>query len=90
MVEEAKGKQITNGCTLEWLSELIDDEYQGICSKQSKVVGTSLKKMSTLSVFNPVKRMRIATNNTLSSCPDGADDEIDTLCQKRFELAHRN
>ncbi|CAN6338234.1 unnamed protein product [Urochloa humidicola] len=29
VVEEAKGRQITNDGTLQWLSELIDGEYQG-------------------------------------------------------------
>ncbi|XP_062203226.1 putative disease resistance protein RGA4 [Phragmites australis] len=74
VVEEAKGRQIENHGTLEWLSELIDGEYQGRYLLDTIGYGeheleddehgddkvTAPQVSSSLSLFNPAKRMRVA------------------------------
>jgi hypothetical protein len=99
VVEEAKGRQIENQGVLQWLSELIDGEYEGRylldttigCSEQeldddekahSQV---SLPQASSLSLFNPAKRMRVvasAVKTALSRRALGAGEgEIDRVLQ---------
>ncbi|KAL6851970.1 hypothetical protein ACP4OV_020155 [Aristida adscensionis] len=77
VVEEAKGRQIENHGTLQWLSELIDGEYEGrylldtiqfsddeVDEDEEHGVGhdkvAAPQVSSSLSLFNPAKRMRVA------------------------------
>ncbi|KAM3195474.1 hypothetical protein ACQJBY_071540 [Aegilops geniculata] len=93
-VEEAKGRQITNCGTLEWLSELNDGVYQGRylldmvrCREQEledehadKVVGQPF----SLSLFNPAKRVRVAAcavKSLLSRHDVGGPEEIDRVVE---------
>jgi len=72
-VEEAKGKQITNHGTLEWLSELISGMYQGRYFLDiSKGGSQNLVDVNDnkgvpypflLSSFNPAKRLRISASS---------------------------
>ncbi|KAJ1265799.1 hypothetical protein BS78_08G101500 [Paspalum vaginatum] len=73
VVEEAKARHISNHGTLQWLSELIDCEYQGCYLLDS--IGydggqeeadnlcdddkVAPPQVSTLSLFNPAKRVRV-------------------------------
>jgi len=87
-VEEARGRQITNGGALRWLSELIDGEYQARylidtvgLGRGDEQVPPSPRDSSTTSTspFNPAKRVRVAVKRALSRRdPGGADgDDID-------------
>ncbi|KAM3195475.1 hypothetical protein ACQJBY_071541 [Aegilops geniculata] len=69
-VEEAKGRQITNYGTLEWLSELSDSVYQGRylldtvgCREQEfedEHAGKVVAQPFSFSLLNPAKRVRLA------------------------------
>jgi ATP phosphoribosyltransferase len=51
VVEEAKGRHITNDVALDWLSDLDDGVWQGrICSTRSDAEIQSMKKMSMVMV----------------------------------------
>ncbi|KAF7093598.1 hypothetical protein CFC21_096002 [Triticum aestivum] len=93
-VEEAKGRQITNCGTLEWLSELNDGVYQGRyllntvrCREQEldnehadKVVAQPF----SFSLFNPAKRVRIAAGamkSLLSGHDVGVGEDIDRVVE---------
>ncbi|KAM3195471.1 hypothetical protein ACQJBY_071540 [Aegilops geniculata] len=93
-VEEAKGRQITNHGTLEWLSELNNGVYQGRylldtvrCREQEledehadKVVGQPF----SLSLLNPAKRVRVAAcavKSLLSGHDVGVGEDIDTVVE---------
>ncbi|OEL30248.1 Disease resistance protein RGA2 [Dichanthelium oligosanthes] len=87
VVEEAKGRQITNDGTLQWLSELIDGEYQGRHLLDTIRRGehdleeeVAPPQAFSLSLFNPLKRVRIATKD-VSSHHDGGVDEIDRVLE---------
>ncbi|KAF0887981.1 hypothetical protein E2562_006903 [Oryza meyeriana var. granulata] len=89
VVEEAKGRQITNHGTLEWLSELIDGTYQGRylldtigCGEPELGGGENgdeaAPKPFSLSMFNPAKRVRVAAftvKSILSRLGDNGVDE---------------
>jgi hypothetical protein len=94
-IEEARGRQITNYGTLEWLSELNDGLHQGRylldmvgCREQEeteedeharKVVAAQPFSFSS---FNPAKRARVAACSvkSLLSCHDvGAHEKIDRV-----------
>ncbi|TVU50440.1 hypothetical protein EJB05_01811, partial [Eragrostis curvula] len=68
VVQEAKGRQILNNGTLQWLSELIDVEYQGRylfdttgCEKSdNEDQQVEAPHVSTTSLFNPAKRVRVS------------------------------
>ncbi|XP_047092919.1 disease resistance protein RGA2-like [Lolium rigidum] len=94
-IEEARGRQITNFGTLEWLSELNDGLYQGRylletvgCREQDtaeddepgdKVVAA---QPFSLSLFNPAKRVRVAAcrvRSLLSRHDVGVHDRIDRV-----------
>lgn len=94
VIEEAKGRQINNDGTLQWLSELIDAEYQGRYFLDTIRSGehefeedehggdkVAPRRVFSLSVFNPLKRVRIATKDTLSQ-PDGGVHEIDRVLER--------
>lgn len=99
VVEEAKGRQITNHGTLEWLSELIDGTYQGRylldtirCGELElehehgdKVVAQPF----SFSLFNPAKRVRVAasTVKTLLSRQDIGAGEIDKVLESLQSLS---
>ncbi|CAL4906962.1 unnamed protein product [Urochloa decumbens] len=81
VVQEAKGRQITNDGTLQWLSELIDGEYQGRylletirCSEHDLEDEVAPPRAFSLSLINPLKRVRIAAK-------DGRVDEIDRVLE---------
>ncbi|CAN6328982.1 unnamed protein product [Urochloa humidicola] len=81
VVEEAKGRQITNDGTLQWLSELIDGEYQGRylletirCSEHDLEDEVAPPRAFSLSLINPLKRVRIAAK-------DGRVDQIDGVLE---------
>uniref|UniRef100_A0A453QP80 NB-ARC domain-containing protein n=1 Tax=Aegilops tauschii subsp. strangulata TaxID=200361 RepID=A0A453QP80_AEGTS len=93
-VEEAKGRQITNCGTLEWLSELNDGVYQGRylldtvrCRDQEledehadKVVGQPF----SLSLLNPAKRVRVAAcavKSLLSRHDVGVGEDMDRVVE---------
>ncbi|KAF7023006.1 hypothetical protein CFC21_035621 [Triticum aestivum] len=93
-VEEAKGRQITNCGTLEWLSELNDGVYQGRylldtvrCKEQEledkhddKVVGQTF----SFSLYNPAKRVRVAAcavKSLLSRHDVVGPEEIDRVVE---------
>jgi hypothetical protein len=46
VIEEAKGRQISNQGTLQWLSELINCEYHGSCSIPSVVATRKLSDVN--------------------------------------------
>ncbi|CAN6355915.1 unnamed protein product [Urochloa humidicola] len=82
VVEEAKGRQITNDGTLQWLSELIDGEYQGRylletirCSEHDLEDEVAPPRAFSLSLINPLKRVRIAAK-------DGRVDQIDRVLER--------
>uniref|UniRef100_A0A0E0RGS1 NB-ARC domain-containing protein n=1 Tax=Oryza rufipogon TaxID=4529 RepID=A0A0E0RGS1_ORYRU len=93
VVEEAKGRQITNHGTLEWLSELIDGAYQGRylldtigCGEpdlDDKNRDEVDPKPFSLSKFNPAKRVRVAafTVRNILSRHDIGVDEIDRVVE---------
>ncbi|KAJ1265812.1 hypothetical protein BS78_08G102600 [Paspalum vaginatum] len=111
VVEEAKARQISNHGTLQWLSELIDGEYQGcylldsisigcgggqeadeLCDDDGKVAPP---QVSTLSLFNPAKRVRVARRGTIwrrstfSWRHDvGDDDDIDRVLGRLQGMSH--
>lgn len=88
-VEEARGKQIVNDGTLQWLSELIVAEHQGNylldCIKHDLDEGDEdddAKVVSSLSRFNPAKRARISVRNILPQRRDLTIDEIDRVAER--------
>jgi len=87
VVEEAKGRQITNDGTLQWLSELIDGEFQGrylldtIRSGEHDIEEdehdgdkVAPPRAFSISVLNPLKRVRIATKDVLLQNDAGVDE----------------
>jgi len=97
-VEEARGRQITNGGALRWLSELIDGEYQARylidtvgLGRGDEQVPPSQRDSSTTSTspFNPAKRVRVAVKRALSRRdPGGADgDDIDGALESLQEVS---
>ncbi|CAN6342739.1 unnamed protein product [Urochloa humidicola] len=94
VVQEAKGRQISNDGILQWLSELIDSEYQGIYLLDSIVCGDQeaercddkvVPQISTLSLFNPAKRVRVAGCNKRSAYAwrhDLSVDEVDRVLER--------
>ncbi|KAF8659679.1 hypothetical protein HU200_058277 [Digitaria exilis] len=80
VVEEAKGRQITNDGTLQWLTELINGEYQGrYFLDTARCSGHDLEDEAAasardfaLSLVNPLKRVRVAAK-------DGRVHEIDRV-----------
>jgi len=97
-VEEARGRQITNGGALRWLSELIDGEYQARylidtvgLGRGDEQVPPSPRDSSTTSTspFNPAKRVRVAVKRALSRRdPGGADgDDIDGALESLQEVS---
>ncbi|XP_002443307.1 putative disease resistance protein RGA1 [Sorghum bicolor] len=104
VVEEAKGRQISNHGTLQWLSELIDVEYQGCYLLESVGYGGGKQEVerdddddddkvnpqvSTLSLFNPAKRVRVAAAgctvthaSSWSHDSIGGVDEIERVLQR--------
>jgi len=91
VVEEAKGRQISNHGTLQWLSDLIDGDYQGCYLLDSVGCGGELAdrdddgkaipQVSTLSLFNPAKRVRLAASSQRHDDTDGVD-EIERVLQR--------
>uniref|UniRef100_A0ACD5XG81 Uncharacterized protein n=1 Tax=Avena sativa TaxID=4498 RepID=A0ACD5XG81_AVESA len=90
VVEEAKGRHITNHAALDWLSDLDDGVWQGRylldtvrCRETEDGDGEEVQPFS-LSSFNPAKRMRVAAASTvkcvLSRHGAGAD-EIDSVLE---------
>ncbi|KAJ1256926.1 hypothetical protein BS78_08G102900 [Paspalum vaginatum] len=107
VVEEAKGRQISNHGTLQWLSELIDSEYQGYYLLDSISIGCGGEKadepsddckvaplqVSTLSLFNPAKRVRVAGGTIWRSKFSwrhdvSADDEIERVLERLQGMSH--
>ena len=106
VVEEAKGREISNHGTLQWLSELIDGEYQACflldsvrCAGGQQEVDRDddddddkvLPQVSTLSLFNPAKRVRVATGYTMRLRHDDVDidvDEIERVLQRLQSMSH--
>ncbi|PUZ66992.1 hypothetical protein GQ55_3G394700 [Panicum hallii var. hallii] len=94
VVEEAKGRQIFNHGTLHWLSELIESEYQGFylldsirCGKQEAEHCNHKvdPQVSTLSLFNSAKRVRVTGCTIRSSYSwryDLSVDEIDKVLKR--------
>ncbi|RLN30521.1 hypothetical protein C2845_PM05G18900 [Panicum miliaceum] len=94
VVEEAKGRQISNQGTLHWLSELIDSEYHGVYLLDSIKCGSQEAErcdakvdpqVSTLSLFNPAKRVRVAgctMRSSYSRHHDLSVDEIDKVLKR--------
>ncbi|CAN6351658.1 unnamed protein product [Urochloa humidicola] len=102
VVEEARGRQITNDGALQWLTELIDsenharyllDEMIG-CGDRNELDDNDsceeqvpLPQASSMSLFNPAKRMRVAAGAIkrvllLSPrCDLGDADEVDTVLE---------
>nr|CAB3462002.1 unnamed protein product [Digitaria exilis] len=103
VVEEAKGRRITNPGVLQWLSELIDGEHQGRYLLDMIGGGSGgdrneledkeysadkvlpLPRASSISPFNPAKRMRVAARSAmkraLSICDLCGADEIDRVLE---------
>ena len=88
VVEEAKGRQISNHGTFQWLSELIDSEYQGFYLLDSIRCGNQEAErcdhkvnpqVSTLSLFNPAKRVRVAGCTMRSSYSWDHDLSVDEI-----------
>lgn len=99
VVEEAKGRQISNHGTLQWLSELIDGEYQGCYLLDSIGCGGHeadelcvddkvVPPVSTLSLFNPAKRLRVSGGTTFSWCHGISASEIDRVLEKLQGISH--
>ncbi|CAD6267630.1 unnamed protein product [Miscanthus lutarioriparius] len=104
VVEEAKGRQISNHGTLQWLSELIDGEYLGSYLLDSVGCGGCqqevdrdddddkvLPQVSTLSLFNPAKRVRVAAGRTMRLHHNDIDisvDEIERVLQRLQGMSH--
>ncbi|CAL4899589.1 unnamed protein product [Urochloa decumbens] len=93
VVEEAKRRQISNHGILQWLSELIDSEYQGFylldsirCGNQEarQCADKVVPQVSTFSLFNPAKRVRVAgcTMRSASWCQGPSVDEIDRVLKR--------
>jgi hypothetical protein len=93
-IEEARGRQITNYGTLEWLSELNDGLYEGRylldtvgCREQENEDELGDKVVSqpfSFSLFNPAKRVRVAVysvKSLLCRHDVGVDEKIDTVVQ---------
>jgi len=96
VVEEAKGRQISNHGTLQWLSELIDSDYLGLYLLDSIRCGNQEAErcdhkvdpqVSTLSLFNPAKRVRVAGCTMRSSYYWHLDFSVDEINRvlKRLE-----
>lgn len=94
VVEEAKGRHITNHVALKWLSELNDGVHQGRylldtirCGEPELEDGHGGKVPAaqpfSLSLFNPAKRVRVATSTVecILSRHDAGVDEIDTVLE---------
>ncbi|WVZ90723.1 hypothetical protein U9M48_037002 [Paspalum notatum var. saurae] len=109
VVEEANGRHISNHGTLQWLSELIDGEYQGCYLLDSIGYGSGQEEanelcdgdkvvppqVSTLSLFNPAKRVRVdggtmrRSNKFVSWRHNvGAADEIDRVLERLQGVSH--
>ncbi|WVZ90732.1 LOW QUALITY PROTEIN: hypothetical protein U9M48_037006 [Paspalum notatum var. saurae] len=92
-----------------WLSELIDGEYQGCYLPDSISIGCGSQQeadelcgdgkvappqVSTLSLFNPAKRVRVAggtiwrSNKFSWHHAVGADDEIDRVLERLQGMSH--
>lgn len=94
VIEEAKGRQISNQGTLQWLSELINCEYHGSYLLDSISCGNQEAErcehkvgpqVSTMSLFNPAKRVRVAGCNmrsAYSSHHNLSVDEIDRVLER--------
>jgi hypothetical protein len=92
VVEEAKGRQISNNGTLQLLSDLIDGDYQGCYLLDSVRCGgeadrdddgKAIPQVSTLSLFNPAKRVRLAASSRRHDDTDtGGVDEIERVLQR--------
>ncbi|CAL4892419.1 unnamed protein product [Urochloa decumbens] len=102
VVEEARGRQITNDGVLNWLSELIDGEFHARylldemigCGDRNELEGNDSceeqvplpQANSSMSLFNPAKRMRVAAGAikiVLSRrCDLDAADEIDRVLER--------
>nr|CAB3461998.1 unnamed protein product [Digitaria exilis] len=95
VIEEAKGRQISNHGTLQWLSELIHSEYQSFYLLDSIRCGDKEAErcddkvhlqVSNLSLFNPAKRVRVAPRCTMRGAYSWRDnlsvDEIDRVLQR--------
>ncbi|KAM0895303.1 hypothetical protein ACQ4PT_023951 [Festuca glaucescens] len=93
-IEEARGRQITNDGTLEWLSELNNGLYEGRylldtvgCREQENEDELADKVVSqpfSFSLFNPAKRVRVAVysvKSLLCRHEVGVDEKIDTVVQ---------
>ncbi|KAL6851972.1 hypothetical protein ACP4OV_020157 [Aristida adscensionis] len=93
VVEEARGKQITNHGTLQWLSELIDGMYQGsyfldisqtrpedlVNAHENKKVQHSF----LLSSLNHAKRLRVVSSNMKRKIfHDDSLDEINNMVER--------
>lgn len=99
VVEEAKGRQITNHGALDWLSELNDGVYEGrylldtagCCRDQPELEDHQVAAQPfTLSSFNPAKRIRVAAcavKSILSLRPDAGADEIDRVLESLRSLS---
>ncbi|CAN6360816.1 unnamed protein product [Urochloa humidicola] len=100
VVDEARGRQITNDGVLRWLSELMDGEFHARylldemigCGDRNELEGNDsceeqvpLPQASSMSLFNPAKRMRVAAGaikRVLSlHCDLGAADEVDRVLE---------
>ncbi|KAF7106638.1 hypothetical protein CFC21_107355, partial [Triticum aestivum] len=93
-VEEAKGRQITNCGTLEWLSELNDGVYQGhylldtVGCREQELEDVHADKVMvqpfSFSLFNPAKRVRVAAcamKSLLSRHDVGVPEAIDRVVE---------
>ncbi|KAK3139734.1 hypothetical protein QOZ80_5AG0389070 [Eleusine coracana subsp. coracana] len=84
VVEEAKERQIHNHGTLQWLSELIDAEYQGRylldtieCDKNNEQhQHGKVSYVSTTSLFNPSKRVRVGESTMRRLLPWHHDFDV--------------
>lgn len=91
VVEEAKGRHITNYVALDWLSDLEDGVWQGrylldtVGCRETEHEGGDGEEVQpfSLSSFNPAKRMRVAVSTVKSVMSrHGADvDEIDGVLE---------
>uniref|UniRef100_A0ACD5X9P5 Uncharacterized protein n=1 Tax=Avena sativa TaxID=4498 RepID=A0ACD5X9P5_AVESA len=85
-IEEARGRQITNNGTLDWLSELNDGLYQGrylldtvgrreqeMTEDDEPVDKVVAARPFSLSSFNPAKRVRVAVCSVRSLLSQGDD-----------------
>ncbi|TKW28213.1 hypothetical protein SEVIR_3G322000v4 [Setaria viridis] len=88
VVEEAKGRQVSNQGTLQWLSELIESEYQGFYLLDSIRCGNQETErcedkvdpqVSTISLFNPTKRVRVTRGNMRSAYSSHHNFSVDEI-----------